>query len=253
MKKFYDLHLSFENNENIAKAIELSEKFGFSGICIAKQFEKNFSEFSESVKKLSSKTKIEVFIGAEISENIKRNAVNALKFSDFIIANCRDEKTKIEASKCWEVDILYQNINTKNHMDQKNSGVDSTIATLLSERGIALEINFSEFLNSYGSIRAKKIGKVRQNILIARKYKTPIIITSGAKDIYEMRTPRELISFGKILGLNDHEVKDALERTPLRLIEKSNSRKDPKKILKGLEILKFGEEKKIIKKMHGFY
>lgn len=253
MKKFYDLHISFENTENIAKAIELSERFGFDGICIAKKFEKNFSEFSESVKKLVSDTKIEVFIGAEISENIKKNAISALKFSDFIIANCRDEKTKIEASKCWEVDILYQSINFKDNIDQRNSGIDSTIATLLSERGIALEINFSEFLNSYGFVRAQKIGKVRQNILIARKYKTPIIITSGAKSIYEMRTPRELMSFGKILGMSDGEAKNALEKNPLMLIEKSNNRKDPKKILKGLEILKFGNEDKVIKKMHGFY
>ncbi len=249
-RKFYDLHVC---SDDLARILERAEQLEWSGICLTNPFEKNFGEFSNKIEKLKAKSNIEIFTGAEIKSNIRKDSIEALKFSDFILANCNDDETKRNASDCWEVDIFCQeNPKERDFMDQKNSGIDHIIAKMLKEKGIALEINFSDFLNSYGAARAQRIGRARQNILLARKYRIPLIITSGAKDIYSMRAPRDLISFGKTIGMTDGEAKNALEKVPLALIKKSADRKNPDKLLKGLEVVEWGKQKKK-KRIHGFY
>ena len=250
-RKFYDLHVC---SNDIERILERAEQLEWSGICLTSHFEKNFSEFSKKAEKLKAKGSIEIFTGAEINENIRKNSIEALKYSDFNFAACTGEDATRNASDCWELHVLCQeNPKERDFMDQKNSGIDHIVAKLLKEKGIALELNFSDFLNSYGMARAQRIGRARQNILLARKYKILLIITSGAKDIYGMRAPRELISFGKILGMTDGEAKNALEKNPLVIIKKSADRKNPDKLLTGLEVVNWGKQKKAVKKPHGFY
>jgi len=263
-RNFYDLHVHF--NEEIEETIEIAKRLGWKGICITEYFEgkkseRKFLDFTKKIdeikrRNLSKKGKeIEILIGAEIKEDIRKNSRDALNFSDIIIVHGGNEKINREASECWEVDILaHPEISTgKDFMNQKNSGIDHIIAKLLKEKVIAIEINFSELLNASAALRAQKIGRICQNIILARKYGVPIIITSGAKSKYELRSPKDLLSLGKLIGMSDLEAKKSLEENPLKILKKSKDRKNPNILLKGLEVLNWGNQEKRKKKMYGFY
>jgi ribonuclease P/MRP protein subunit RPP1 len=272
-KFYYDLHVHPEKRgeDNIEGTIKIAEKLGWGGICLVEYFQekksKDFKNFSEEVSKVKKQTNLdlEIFIGAKIrGENIRREARKALQFADIILVHGGINGINRKASECWEVDILCHPESVegeekkimKDFIHQKNSGLDHVIAKLLSEKKIALEINFSQVLNSRGILRVQKIGRMKQNILLARKYKVPLIITSGAGDEFSLRAPRELAAFGRTIGgMTDKEVKDAIEKNPLELIKKVEDRKNPDIILKGLEVLDWGkqEKKKEKKKMYGWY
>ncbi|RLI93890.1 MAG: hypothetical protein DRO90_02915, partial [Candidatus Altiarchaeales archaeon] len=197
--------------------IRIAEKLGWNGICFVMEFENNrFKDFLGDIDNLREKTEIEILSGALISApstmKLRRLARDALRCADLVIVDGGDGKVNRAASECWEVDILShpEKNEERDFMRQKNSGIDHVIARLLAEKFIAIEFNFFEILNSSGMRRSQILGRMQQNVRLARKYNVPIIITSGAIDKYDLRSPRDLMSFGKLIGMTDLEAKSSI-------------------------------------------
>jgi len=247
-RRFYDLNVGGEAEE-ILKTAEILE---WDGVCLSRRFDKGFGRFCEEVSGL--KSGLDILLGAEVGTPVQRNARKALEMADVIIVTGGDESVNRKASECWEVDILSHPERNfgKDFMHQRNSGIDHIMARFMQERCIAIEINFAEVLNSYGISRAKILGRMRQNVVLSRKYKTPVVLTSGAMDRWGLRAPRDLMAFGKCLGISEAEAKDAV--SPLGIVKKVNDRKNPDVILKGLEVLDWGRSNpKDKKRMYGWY
>lgn len=190
-------------------------------------------------------------------DSVQKMARSALESgADMILVAGGDEEINRAASECWEVDVLChpERVSGKDPLDQKSSGIDDVMARFMAERGIAIEICLSELLSCYGVVRAQVMGRMRQNIKLARKYKTPIIITSGARDIYGMRAPQDLYSLGITLGMDAGMAKKAVSDYPVMLIKKSVDRRSSDVLLAGLEVVSWGTSKgKQNKKMFGWY
>lgn len=250
MRQYYDLHVP---SPDLKDKIEVTEHLGWNGLCVTTDL-KGFS------KKIESKeTVIDIFTGVELSpgsaQELRKNSRKVLESVDFVFVKGGIDEVNRVASESWEVDILChpEKSAEKDFMRQKNSGLDHVMVKLMAEHGIAVEFNFSEILNSYGMLRSQIIGRMRQNIILARKYDAMVILTSGADDRWGLRAPRDLIAVGKMLGMTDAEAKAAVSENPIRLIEKSKNRKDPNVIMKGLEVLDWGEQKPEKKRRYGWY
>ncbi len=221
--EFYDLHVN--SGKDFKETTNIAERLGFRGICLTKKFNGEFPKFAKEVSKLKKNSSLEIFIGAEIEKELRKNSRKALHFADTILVQGGKNEINRQASECWEVDILcYPERETENKkrdlMNQKNSGLDQIIVKLMSEKSIALEINFSQFFHSQEFLRAQWMGRIKQNILLARKFKVPLIITSGATDKFSLRAPQELIALGESLGMNPREAKDSLTKNPFAIIKK---------------------------------
>jgi len=253
MTKYYDLCVNTTNDDTLSTAKHL----GWDGICFAESFEKSsdLKKFLNKVSTIQKSSDIEIFTGAIISKDIQETARKSLEHVDLILVNGISEEINREASECYEVDILLPSgkYPGKDMMNQKNSGIDHVMAGFMAERGIALGINFSEILNSYGSLRSLNIARIKQNVMLARKYKIPIAITSCAKNKFDLRGPREFMSIGKFLGLSDDEAKSAISKNPQEILQKSKDRKNPNIILKCLEVVDWGKQKPKQKRMYGWY
>lgn len=253
--RYYDLHVHPVDLETI----KVAEHLGWSGICIAKNFDTEFRDFSGKIRSLRENAKIEIFIGAEIKtetpQEIQKKARTALEYADIILISGGMEGINRAASECWEVDVLCHPEKTgeKDPMDYKSSGIDHITARFMSERFIAIEINFSEVLNSNSITRSRVLGRMKQNLVLAKKYKVPVVITSGAKDVWGLRAPRELISFGISLGMNEDYARACVGETPELIIKKAKDRMDPSVITRGLEVASWGTLKHQKKRMYGWY
>lgn len=258
--KAYDLHIRPKNPEEAGKIIKIAEKLKWKGICLVEYFNdlNNFKKFRENVLNLKKDAGIEIFIGAEIKgknrNEIQKNAQKSMNYADIIFA-CGSFDINREFAEVWGIDVLAhpEAQVQKDFMDQKNSGIDHIIANLLFEHKTAVEINFSNILNTYGLVRAQVMGRMSQNIKLARKYNCLSILASDASDMWGMRAPREFIAVGKTLGMTEHEAKSSITTNPEKIIQKSLDRGSPDVILSGLEVLKWGEQERQEKKMFGWY
>ncbi len=238
-----------------------SRSLGWRGVCIVRPFDQGFKLFASGILELRKKSEIEVLTGARISAKepgeVQKRARSALESgAEIILVAGGDEEINRAAAECWEVDVLChpERVSGKDLMDQKFSGIDDVMARFMAERGIALEISLSELLSCYGTARAQLMGRMRQNIMLAKKYGTPIVLTSGAKDRFGMRSPQDLYSVGITLGMDAGLAKKALSDYPAMLAKKSSDRRDPDNITKGLEVVSWGGARHgREKKLFGWY
>lgn len=92
----------------------------------------------------------------------------------------------------------------KDYMHYKNSGLNHILCELARKNNITIALSLEKCYET------KDLGKIMQNIALCRKYKTPLIFLSLAKDEYGLRNPNDLISLGKLLGMTPGDATKAL-------------------------------------------
>jgi len=187
------------------------------------------------------------------SRDVQQEARKIRKDAEVVIVSGNDAVNRL-ASDCWEIDLIGspEMHEEKDFMHQMNSGIDYVIARACAEKGIAVELSFSNVLDSSGRKRSQILARMTQNVSICRDCGCDILITSGARDKYGLRSPRDLIAFGVILGMTTEEAKAAVSNSPKKILEKTRARMNPNIILKGLEVKKWASKPKE-KKTFGWY
>ncbi len=207
--KFYDFHLELFPDSDV---------FDFAGGCIVK----NFSDFSSYCKFRESND----FVSGVLlnPSSIKELISRCDKFvkADYLALDCRDYEILRYAVDNALVDaIAHVELGSKkNHPLMVNSGFDHILARLCADRKVSFVVCFRDLLNSNDKDRSSLIARMRQNILLCKKYKSPIIISSGAKRLDEMRSVDNLLAFGEFLGLSSQHAKKALSFVPEKILER---------------------------------
>lgn len=103
-------------------------------------------------------------------------------------------------------------LQLKDFMHHRGSGFNHVMARFAAEKGVHLGFSFRSVLDASSVQRAQIIGRLKQNIRLARKYKVKTIVASFAQSPYEMRSPHDLANFFTVLGMHPKEAKDSLNR-----------------------------------------
>ena len=89
--------------------------------------------------------------------------------------------------------------------------LDYVAVRLASKNGIRIVFDFNQLLLRSGSERARIWSKYWQVARLVRKYKAPFALVTLAGSRWELRSPSELLAFGRKLGFQDPEIKTALQ------------------------------------------
>ena len=107
--------------------------------------------------------------------------------------------------------LVVSNFFGKDNLHFRNSGLNQVSCKLARENEIAIGFSFNDVLNSDN--KSLLIGRLKQNTKLCRKFKVKIVLASFAKNKYEMRHAKDLIAFGRVIGMNGEEVKKAMNFT----------------------------------------
>ncbi|MBD3388785.1 MAG: hypothetical protein GF416_06930 [Candidatus Altiarchaeales archaeon] len=226
-------------------AVETSKKLGWDIVC-------SVAEYSRGLKK----SEAEVLSGALISDSIRKNSRKALDSgADIIIAEGSGEKGGREASECWEVDLIVnlESVRERDRVNQRSSGLDHVMASYMAERNTGYCINLENILNTRGVRRAQTLGRIGQNIRLCRKYGVKTVFGTGRSDRWSARSPHDLILFARLLGMGDVEAKRTVTDNPMHFLRKSEARNDPDRMMKGLEVVRWGSGKPKPNRKYGWY
>lgn len=86
-------------------------------------------------------------------------------------------------------------------LNQKNSGLNQVLCRLAKENKVKIGLSFNDVLNSDGTKRAVILGRMVQNAMLCNKYKVDVVVGSFANNKYELRMAKDLVAFGRLLGL----------------------------------------------------
>ena len=145
-----------------------------------------------------------------------------LGYSDVIYyKNFRIAFRDIKAFEDKRIDMVVssERISGKDFIHYRNSGLNQVLCKLAKKNNITLGFNFNDILKG-----KPNMGRMMQNVRLCRKYKVRMVLASFASSIYEMRNPKDLMSFGKCIGMTDKEAKDAVSINMQEMIKKSQDR-----------------------------
>ncbi|KAM7352570.1 ribonuclease P protein subunit Rpp30 [Cochliomyia hominivorax] len=240
-KGFYDMCIPFNNDEKILRDMchELVE-LGYKTIAIEQQFDHSKkdkikrsadifpqpvdikwlqNEFKNKLKILQRLTILYVDVAVA---HAMGNSLNLKKFN--IIAG--QPKTDAALTHCcttFNGDIVTFDANAGSRLNVNRKAYQVAV-----KRGIFFEIKYSPLIAD--SSCRKDMIKVAHNYFVKGKSKS-IIISSGATNIFELRSPYDVANLSFIFGLSEDQGKCAIDRFCRQLFLRAESRRLGKTIM----------------------
>lgn len=136
------------------------------------------------------------------------NKIHHSKEFNIIIGGSYEKNLKAAGSRKIDMLINAENVPNTDKTHYRSSGLNHLVCVSAKENNVAVGFNFSNLLNSNN--KAKILGRMRQNVRICRKYKIRMVIGSFAENKFGMRHAKDLMAFGRSLGMTGPEVKKAM-------------------------------------------
>ncbi|WP_405274463.1 ribonuclease P protein component 3 [Methanobrevibacter sp.] len=202
----FDLNIkgsSLENNLNLA--IEAS-KYGWEHI----NFSYNQNDFKDALDiKNELSESLDDVIGFDYTLEIKSNNVNEIKKiarkfrkkSLCISVIGGDLKVNRAVVETIQIDVL-----SRPYLKRYDGGLNHVLAKEAVKNNVAVELCFKDVLRTYLSHRSKVISNFKDIYTLYRKFDFPLILSSRAESVFDIRTTHDFISFFKQTGLTDSEV-----------------------------------------------
>lgn len=228
---FFDLNIkgaSLENN--IALASEAS-KYGWKHI----NFSYNQNEFQEGLDlREELEDKLSDVIGFDYTLEIKSTNINEIRKitnkyrnkASCISVVGGDLKVNRAVVENVKIDVL-----SRPYLKRFDSGLNHVLSKEALNNNVAIELCFKDVLRSYLSHRSKVISNFKDTYVLYRKFDFPLILSSRAESVFDIRTTHDFIAFFKQSGLTDAEINRSFE-TSKGILEFNKNR--DKMIFKGV-------------------
>ncbi|MGN1363516.1 MAG: ribonuclease P protein component 3 [Methanobrevibacter sp.] len=233
---FYDLNLKGSNFDNDSKIIREAYDYGWNHLNIiysTDNYEDSLNYREKLNDAVSSFDDFDITYGLELkvkNQNELRKSVQKYrKKVDYLSVFGGRNDINRAALENYKVDVL-----SRPYYRRGECGMNHVLAKESLKNNVAIELCFKDILTNFLSYRAKVLSNFRDIINLYRKFKFPLIVTSGCESIFDSRTPYDIMSFFKVLGLNDDELKDVFYNYPKQIIDFS---KDKNLIYPGVRLI----------------
>ncbi len=234
----YDLHIhsTFSSGESsLEDIVRVAKEFGYKGIGFIsyplKKEEENILKVE--VDRVSKEYNFEIYLGFEATNKLElKKLLKRRREIDLILVRGGTNFMNRVGVESRGVDIL-----THPDYERVDCGINHVLARFAKENEVAIEINFRKILSCEGSERKKVIANQMEIIRLYKKFKFPLIVSSGALSHWQIKDPKVLISYLVTLGLEISEAKKALTETPKKIIERAKEWKSEKWIMPGVRLV----------------
>ncbi|WP_407393263.1 ribonuclease P protein component 3 [Methanobrevibacter sp.] len=202
---FFDLNIKGSSLENNVEMAKQASEYGWNHI----NFSYNQNDFADalSIKKdLENRLDdIDFDYTLEIkSTNINEinKAVNKFRSKASCISVIGgDLKVNRACVENIRVDVL-----SRPYLKRFDSCLNHVLAKEAVRNNVAIELCFKDVLRSYLSHRAKIISNFRDIYTLYRKFDFPLILSSRAESVFDIRTTHDFIAFFEETGLTLEEI-----------------------------------------------
>ncbi len=146
--------------------------------------------------------------GYLITEESPRGVISALRrapgTAQLVMVQARDRGFNRSILSSRGIHIL------RNLYATPYQALDDVGARYARDRGIAIDIDLSPILHSQGMVRQRALQRYEDLLILQRKYRFPLTISSSARSILDLRSVRETILLCSLFGMQPEETTDAL-------------------------------------------
>jgi ribonuclease P/MRP protein subunit RPP1 len=183
-----------------------ASKYGWEHI----NFSYNQNDFKDALDiKRELSDNLDGIINFDYTLEIKSNNVNEIKKTarkfrnkssciSVIGGNLKINRATVETI---QIDVL-----SRPYLRRFDGGINHVLAKEAVKNNVAVELCFKDVLRSYLSHRSKVISNFKDIYTLYRKYDFPLILSSRAESVFDIRTTHDFIAFFKQTGLSDSEI-----------------------------------------------
>ena len=208
---FFDLNIKGSSLENNVKLAMEASKYGWEHI----NFSYNQNDFQSALdSKQVLKDNIGDAIDFDYTLEIKSTNINEIRKS---VNKFRDKSLCISVvGGDWKVNrSVLENIKidvlSRPYLKRYDSGINHILAKEAVNNNVAIELCFKDILKTYLAPRAKVISNFRDIYTLYRKFDFPLILSSRAESIFDIKTTQDFISVFKQTGLTDEDIGKSFE------------------------------------------
>lgn len=228
---FFDLNIKGSSLENNIKLANEASFYGWNHI----NFSYNTNDFLNAVDfKNDLENSLDGIIEFNYTLEIKSSNINDIQKSvnkfrkkasciSVVGGNLKVNRSTLENIK---VDVL-----SRPYLRRYDSGLNHVLAKEAVKNNVAIELCFKDVLKSYLSHRSKVISNFKDIYTLYRKFDFPLVLSSRAESVFDIRTTHDFVAFFKQTGLTDAEINKSFE-TSSNILEYNKNREDL--ILKGV-------------------
>ena len=230
----FDLNVNGSSYETNLELAMQASNYGWHHL----SFSYSPDEFGDALSfKKDLKDKLNDFIDIDYTLSIKSNNPSEIRK---IVRKYRNKSSCISVlggnlkvnRNCLEniqVDVL-----SKPYFKRYDSGLNHILAREAQDNNVAIELVFNDILKSYLAPRSKILANFRDIYKLHRKYEFPLILSSGAQSIFDIRTVMDFKAVFMQTGLTDLEVENSF-KTAENILEFNKDRKNM--ILSGVKVV----------------
>lgn len=230
----FDLNVNGSSYETNLELAMQASNYGWHHL----SFSYSPDEFGDALSfKKDLKDKLNDFIDIDYTLSIKSNNPSEIRK---IVHKYRNKSSCISVlggnlkvnRNCLEniqVDVL-----SKPYFKRYDSGLNHILAREAKDNNVAIELVFNDILKSYLAPRSKILANFRDIYKLHRKYEFPLILSSGAQSIFDIRTVMDFKAVFMQTGLTDLEVENSF-KTAENILEFNKDRKNM--ILSGVKVV----------------
>jgi RNase P/RNase MRP subunit p30 len=215
--------------------IKMAERLSIPALALTYEHgnKKDYRPLREKIAALQKKTQVSLFLALQAKQS---DIGRARRFCDLLIV--RSTPTDRAVIERKEVDCLFglEGSHRKDPMHFRASGMNQVIGKIMSDNGIILCMPFSWVLDEDGERRATIIGRIMQNMRIAKQFKVKAAWASFATHPYDMRSMHDMASIGVTFGMDAAQAKDAINELNIRLLE-NKARREKQIVEDGIKII----------------
>ena len=239
---FVDLHLCPPVNqiEKVRSLVEKSAELGYNAVGLTLPI-KMKKENIDIIRKICEDLGLDFVTRIDLAPKRAKELLNILKRIrrkfEVIAVQCNTKEVAIQAAKDRRVDLLlFSSNNPKRHFFSDSE------AKLASEKNSALEINLAPLLYLEGAARIRLMKILRRDVLIARKFGVPIVLSSGCDSPHLLRKPEDYAFLAYLIGLDPCVARESLSSNPMEIIKRNRRKLSPNYVCPGVYIVKRGED-----------
>lgn len=235
-RRYADLHVKVVNGGSSPDLfIKMAKHLGFSLIALS-------SDDPSKLKGLESAKSVGKSLGVDVALrlDLKPSNPNELKTYlrklrrrvEIIGVYCHNIAVARTAARDRRVDVTFYN------PENVLSILDEGQVSLLVESGHYVEINFTDLLYAGFDKQAKVLWDYSLMFKMVKRKGIPVIISSGASNIIDMRAPRELSALALLLGEGDDELaRDMVSTIPMKLVQINREKLSPSFVQPGVKVV----------------
>lgn len=213
-----DVVIPKDNEERLAV---MARKLGFMSLCLI--YDRIDPVKTDGIRKICKKAGIDPYFGSFGNPNAD------IVFSDI----SRDDINDAVQNRRTDVLCGFENLRAKDRLKQRSSGLDPVLCKMMSDKKKMYCIDFGSILAMNKDARATAIARLKQNMMLCRKFRIEIAVASFASYHLKMRNPMDVLGFLAALGCDNG--KRPFEAIEGRIIF-NNKKREGKIIREGVEV-----------------